>query len=193
MEMLFSSWMSLLRILVIGTLAYFALVALLRYFGKRALAKMNTFDIVVTIAMGSALASSVLSQQVALADGVAAFLLLLVLQRSFAALAVKLGWFGKYLKAQPSLLIYRGVILWDTVRKEKLTEVEIYGGLRSNGVAALEDVLAMVLESDGSFSVLKKSAAEDGQLPFTLKDVAGVPEFSDQAAPEAQRKLRRAS
>ena len=167
----------LIRIAVVGTLSYIAVVALLRYFGKRALTKMNAFDMVVTVAVGSSFASAVMTKNISLADGVVAFILLLVLQRLFASLSLHLGWFGRYLKAQPLLIVYRGKILWDQAKKEQLGELEILGGIRNSGTAVIEDVLAMVLEPDGNFSVIPFSAAGDGKLPTALRDVAGVPEF----------------
>src|SRR3954447_20537630 len=169
--MFVDGWMPILRVMVVGTLSYIAVVALLRYFGKRALTKMNAFDMVVTVAVGSSFSSAVMSKSISLADGVAAFILLLVLQRLFATLSIHMGWFGRYLKAQPLLIVYRGLILWDAARKEQLGELEILGGLRNHGVAAVEDVLAMVLEPDGSFSVIEMSAAPGTKLPTTLKDV----------------------
>ena len=182
-------WRPILRIAVIGTLSYIVVVALLRYFGKRALTKMNAFDMVVTVAVGSAFASAVTSKDITLADGVAAFIVLLVLQRLFAGLSIRLGWFGRYLKAQPLLIVYRGVILWHNAKKEQLGNLEIMGGLRGQGVAAVEDVLAMVLEPDGSFSVIPMSAAQGTKVPTTLQDVDGVPEFFDDADPAAKRKM----
>ena len=187
--MFFDGWRPVARILVVGTLSYIAVIALLRYFGKRALSKMNAFDIVVTVAVGSSFATAVTSKNVTLADGIAAFILLLVLQRLFAALAIRLGWFGRYLKAQPLLIIYRGVILWNAAKKEQLGEMEILGGLRNQGIAAIEDVLAMVLEPDGSFSVIPLSAAPGSKVPTTLRDVKGVPEFSEDVDAAAKRKL----
>jgi uncharacterized membrane protein YcaP (DUF421 family) len=53
---LFHSWFGLLRVLVVGTLAYAGLVVFVRISGKRTLSKMNAFDFVVTVAMGSTLA-----------------------------------------------------------------------------------------------------------------------------------------
>src|SRR3954468_19394544 len=111
-------WVPLVRIAVIGTLSYIVVVALLRYFGKRALTKMNAFDMIVTVAVGSAFASAVMAKAVTFVDGVVAWVLLLVLQRLFAGLSIRLGWFGRYLKAQPSLIIYRGNILWDKAKNE---------------------------------------------------------------------------
>jgi len=176
--MFFSDWHTVLRILVVGTFSYVAIVALLRYFGKRALSKFNAFDIIVTVAVGSAFANAVMTKDTTLTDGVIAFVLLLVLQRAFAALAMHLGWFGRQIKNQPLLLMYGGEILWDRARSEQLTELEILGALRNHGIAALEDVLAMVLEPDGTFSVLQRSALKTGQLPTTLRDVEGVPDFA---------------
>ena len=62
--MFFHSWWDLLQIVVVGTLAYGALILLLRISGKRTLAKMNAFDLVVTVALGSTLATVLLSSEV---------------------------------------------------------------------------------------------------------------------------------
>jgi uncharacterized membrane protein YcaP (DUF421 family) len=68
--MFFDGWNGLLRTLIIGILAYIAIVVLLRVTGKRTLSKMNAFDFVVTVALGSTLVTVLLSQDVALAEGV---------------------------------------------------------------------------------------------------------------------------
>jgi uncharacterized membrane protein YcaP (DUF421 family) len=77
---LFHSSTVLLRTVVAGILAYVALVAILRISGKRALAKLNAFDFVVTVALASALANIILNQDVSVAGGVLAFALLIGLQ-----------------------------------------------------------------------------------------------------------------
>ncbi len=80
--MFFQNWSGLLRTVVVGVLAYVALVALLRVSGKRTLSKMNAFDFVVTVALGSTLATILLSKNVALAEGVVAFAVLISLHSS---------------------------------------------------------------------------------------------------------------
>lgn len=67
-RMFFDTWAGLGRTLMVGVLAYAALVSLLRISGKRTLSKMNTFDLVVTVALGSTLATVLLSKDVALAE-----------------------------------------------------------------------------------------------------------------------------
>jgi uncharacterized membrane protein YcaP (DUF421 family) len=59
--MLFDSWARLGRALLVATLTYAALVLLLRISGKRTLTKLNAFDPVVTVALGSTLATVLLS------------------------------------------------------------------------------------------------------------------------------------
>ena len=60
MTMLFDDWGSLGRVLLVGTAAYVSLVAILRISGKRMLTKFNAFDFVVTVALGSTLATVLL-------------------------------------------------------------------------------------------------------------------------------------
>ena len=62
MTMLFDDWRSLGRVLLVGTAVYISLVAILRISGKRTLTKFNAFDFVVTVALGSTLATVLLSR-----------------------------------------------------------------------------------------------------------------------------------
>ncbi|MDQ3844263.1 MAG: DUF421 domain-containing protein, partial [Bacteroidota bacterium] len=66
----FDSWESIIRTIVITVLAYALLIFLLRTSGKRTLSKMNAFDFIVTVALGSTLATVMLNKNVALIDGV---------------------------------------------------------------------------------------------------------------------------
>ncbi len=109
--MFFDSWSSLLRVIVVGTLAYVSLVLLLRISGKRTLAKLNAFDLVVTVALGSTLATVLLNRSVALAEGIAAFALLAGLQYSVAWLSVRSARFSALVKSEPTLLLHRGRFL----------------------------------------------------------------------------------
>jgi uncharacterized membrane protein YcaP (DUF421 family) len=87
--MFFDSWFGLLRVLVVGTLAYVALVAILRISGKRTLTKLNAFDLVITVVLGSTLATVLLSKSVVLAEGVLAMALLVLLQFVITWLSVR--------------------------------------------------------------------------------------------------------
>lgn len=155
--MFFDTWFGLGRVIVVGVLAYFALILLLRVFGKRTLSKMNAFDLVVTVALGSTLATILLSKDVALAEGVLAFALLILLQYVIAWLSVRSAMVHRLVKAEPTLLFHQGNFLWKAMKVERVTEDEIRAAVRSQGIAAMEQVQAVVLETDGSFTSLRRS------------------------------------
>lgn len=158
--MFFDSWFDLFRVVVVGSLAYVALVAFLRATGKRTLSKLNAFDLVVTVALGSTLATVLLNADVSLAEGVLAFALLIGLQYGITWLSVRSERFQGMIKAEPTLLLYRGRYLRDAMRRQRVTPEEILSVLRTEGVARVEDAGAVVLETDGSISVVPDLGAE---------------------------------
>lgn len=159
MSMLFDGWYDLVRILVVGICAYFGLVVILRITGKRTLAKMNAFDLIVTISLGSTLASALLSSDVSLAEGLLAFALLCGLQFLVAYGSTRSTKIRNLVKATPSLLFYRGRFDHAMMARERVAEEEVFAAIRAEGLAALDSVDAVVLETDGSFSVLHGAQA----------------------------------
>ena len=168
----FNGWDDLLRTLVVGVLAYIALVFLLRIFGNRTLSKMNAFDLVVTVALGSILATVLLNKKVALAEGSLAFTLLISLQFLVTWASVRAGWVRRLMTGEPQMLLYRGEFLSGSMRKSRVTEDVIRAALRSSGVADLARTEAVILETDGSFSVVP---ARSDSAVSSLEDVKGMP------------------
>jgi uncharacterized membrane protein YcaP (DUF421 family) len=169
--MFFDSWLGLGRVLVVGMLAYAGLILLLRVSGKRTLSKMNAFDLVVTVALGSTLATVLLSKGVALLEGLIAFALLIGLQLAITWLSVRSPRFQSWIKGQPALLVHHGHYLEASLCRERVTREEIEAAVRAQGLARVEEVDAVVLETDGSFSVLKKIRAQDADA---LANVRGI-------------------
>ncbi|HUG76098.1 MAG TPA: YetF domain-containing protein [Burkholderiales bacterium] len=152
----FSGWDGLLRTLVVGVLAYVVLVGFLRLSGKRTLSKMNAFDLVVTVALGSTLATILLSKDVALAEGALAFALLIGLQFVVTWSSVRARWIRRWVTGEPRMLLYRGECLPAALRSARVTQDEVLAAVRAAGLLALEDAEAVVLETDGSFSVVRR-------------------------------------
>lgn len=163
--MFFDDWTGIWRTLLVGALAYGALIALVRIAGKRTLAKMNAFDLVVTVALGSTLATILLSEDVALAEGVAAFALLIGLQLVITWLSVRTKVVPALVKSDPTLLVFRGQQLDEALRAQRVSEEEILQAVRQEGFASVADVHAVVLETEGSFSVIgEASTGKDSAL-----------------------------
>jgi uncharacterized membrane protein YcaP (DUF421 family) len=159
--MFFDSWAGLGRVLVVGTLAYIILVLFLRISGKRTLTKLNAFDLVVTVALGSTLATVLLSKSVALAEGVLALALLIFLQFAITWLSVRSPRFQSVIKAEPTLVLHRGHFLDGAMRTQRITREELLAALRADGIANVGEVAAVVLETDGSVSILRDAGALD--------------------------------
>lgn len=160
--MFFDTWYEIFRLGIVGALSYAALILFLRTTGKRTLSKMNAFDLVVTVAFGSTFASAILSADVSLSEAIAAFALLCGLQYGVASLSVRSERFQRLIKAQPTLLFYRGTFLESAMQTERVTREEILAAMRGAGAAAPSGVDAVVLETDGSFSVVSGAPAGDG-------------------------------
>jgi len=167
----FDSWPVLGRTLIVALIGYLVLVLFLRISGKRTLSKWNAFDFIVTIALGSTLASLLTSKNVALAQGALALGLLVGFQFVITWLSVRSRWVRRLIKAEPTLLLRDGMILHDALSQQRVTESEIRAAVRSKGIAALEDVRAIVLETDGTFSVIRSI---DADTCSALTDVPGI-------------------
>ena len=170
--MLFDSWTSLGKTLLAVLITYPLLILVLRIGGKRTLSKMNAFDFVVTVAIGSLVASTVLTGT-PVANGVAAVALLVALQTAVTWLSVRSNGFEALVKSRPTLVFHGGRFMEDAMRNERVTREEIRTALRTGGVSQVEGVSAVVLESDGTFSVME--AVKSGKAE-ALAGVRGVAE-----------------
>jgi uncharacterized membrane protein YcaP (DUF421 family) len=169
--MFLQSWSDLVRVAVVGVMVYPGLIVVLRLSGKRTLAKMNAFDLIVTVALGSTLATILLSRDVSLAEGMAALVLLVVLQLAATWLSVRSRRIRAVLKSEPTLLVRDGQLLEHALRAQRITDGEIRQAVRSQGIGGMDQVAAVVLETDGTLSVIPTSQA--GQLT-ALHGVAGA-------------------
>jgi uncharacterized membrane protein YcaP (DUF421 family) len=171
-DMLFDGSEGLVRTLVVGVAAYLALVALLRISGKRTLSKMNAFDLVVTVALGSTLATVLLSRDVPLADGVLGFFVLVGMQFLITASSRRWQRVSHAVRSEPRALLYRGRILPESLRAERVLEEEVQAALRQHGFARYDDVDLLVLETDGSFTAIASLPDADAE---STSSVLGVP------------------
>jgi uncharacterized membrane protein YcaP (DUF421 family) len=163
-QIFFSSWEDLLRTAILGVLGYTSLVFLLRISGRRTLSKMNAFDMVITVALGSTLATVLLNKNITLAEGALGFALLIGMQFVVTWFSVRTSWVRNLVTGEPALLFYEDRMLRDAMRKARVTENELHAAVRAAALPSVEQVHAVVLETDGSFSVIKKASGNDSSL-----------------------------
>lgn len=169
--MFFNGWSGVVRLVSVGVPAYIALILLLRISGKRTLSKFNAFDLIVTVAFGSMLASAFLNSDRALVDVIGGFALLVLLQFIITWTAVRWQIVHRLVKSEPRLLYHHGEFLHDAMRRERVTETEVLAAIRSQGHAAVDAVQSVVLETDGTFSVVSSSEQGTG----AMRSVRGHP------------------
>lgn len=160
----FQQWGNLIRVIVVGVLSYAALVLVLRVSGKRTLSKMNAFDLIVTVALGSTLATIILSKDVALLEGLVAFGVLIGLQYVVTWSSVRSQTVSHLVKSDPTLLYYDGSFLRSQMIRSRIVEDEVLAAVRQQGVASLDLVEAVVLETDGSLAVVQRADADSSAL-----------------------------
>ncbi|MCV7153355.1 DUF421 domain-containing protein [Mycolicibacterium pyrenivorans] len=169
--MWFDAWIDIVRVLLVGSAAYVTLIAVLRISGKRTLAKLNAFDLVVTVAVGSTLATILLNTDVSFAEGATAFALLATLQFLAATVSSRLGAGRSVLTARPTLLVSQGRLLDDALRRQRVSADEIRQAIRSSGQGDVSQIAAVVLETDGTLSVIAGDKIGDWSA------LAGVPDI----------------
>lgn len=157
--MFFDSWDNIYRVIVVGVLAYAGLVLLLRISGNRTLSKMNSFDLVVTVAFGSTLSTILVSRDVSLAVGLAALALLIVLQLVITWCSVRSSFVNDVIKTSPTVLMLDGQMRDAAMKRVRVTEDELLAAMRQQGHGAIENIDAIILETDGSLSVIPSSQA----------------------------------
>lgn len=153
---LVSSSEDLIRIFLHCTVGYLCLVVILRVTGNRTLSQMNSFDFIITLAMGSTFASTILQKDVAFFDGLLALFLLVMLQFFITKLSVKFSGISKLIKTEPRLLYHNGQFLDKSMKKARVSKEEIEAATRQQGLTTVAQVEAAVLESNGKISVIKK-------------------------------------
>lgn len=154
-------WTRVGEILLSALLVYVALVLVLRITGKRTTSKMNSFDWVVTVALGSMVGTIILVDEVPLVEGIAGIAGLVVLQYAMAATAARFPGFQNVIKATPRMLYYGDEFFEQTMKQERITRVEILAAARSQGFTSFNDISAVVLETNSDLSILPRPEHED--------------------------------
>ena len=164
-NLFFDDWQSFGRVFIMTILAYIAMIFSLRISGKRTLSKMNAFDFIITVALGSSLATVALNKSIPLANGALYFI---------TWLSVRVSKVKNIVTSQPSLLMYRGKLIDDKLKKERITIEEIYLTAREKGITDLKDVDIIVLETTGDITIIPKAPSIEAE---TLNDVE-KPDYS---------------
>ena len=149
---------------------YIAVVLYTRIAGLRSFSKMTTVDFVMTVAVGSLVASTALSADPPFLRGAAVLAALFVIQALLAWARRRSRLVRHIVENTPALLMRDGEFLPDALRKHRVAREDVIAKLREANVLRLGDVRAVVLEVTGDISVLHGDGPVDDAL---LQEVRG--------------------
>ena len=169
MDWLTTTWGDAARIALSTVGVYAAVIVAVRANGLRSLSKMSSFDFVMSVAVGSIVASTLLNGSPSVGDGAVGVAMIFLCQRAVA-------WARRHLNASPLVdntpvvLMVGERMLDEVLARTRVTRADVLGKLREANVIHLSEVYAVVLESTGDISVLHGS---DG-TPLDARLLEGV-------------------
>lgn len=173
-KFLHPDWTNILQVLITAPVLYLVVIIGIRIVGNRSTSSMNNFDWIVTVAIGGIFASTVILNGTNIWEGAFGIILLLLLQYAVTKAVQLWDLPKKWLKATPQLLVYRGEFMHDNMKASRIIEGEILAAVRENGYKCLDDIYAVVLETNAKLSVVPNE--NDDKKGFTLGNVDGLPD-----------------
>lgn len=161
---------SLIAITISALIIYLAVILFTRVAGKRSFSKMSSFDFAMTVAVGSVIASTILSSSVSLLQGVVGLMAIYLLQLGVAILR-RFRFISRLVDNSPLLLMDGQKILHENLLKARVTEEDLRSKLREANVLQLSQVRAVILETTGDISVIHTNDPQEELEDWLLKNV----------------------
>lgn len=165
-----ASTTSIIAIVLSAVGIYIATILFTRLAGKRSFSKMSSFDFAMTVAIGSIIATTVLSKSVSLLQGVVGLAAVYILQISVAMIR-RYKFVQKLIDNQPLLLMDGEKILQENLLKARVTEADLRSKLREANVLELSQVRAVIFECTGDIAVLHSKDENVKVEDYLLADV----------------------
>ncbi|MBD0262370.1 MAG: DUF421 domain-containing protein [Tolypothrix sp. Co-bin9] len=168
-QAIFVPSMSILELIVRGSLVYLALFTVLRFLPGRQMGTLGITDLLVVVLFAEAAQNAMASTYTSITEG--AILVATVIFWSYLLnwLGYKVPQFQRFLNPPPLLLVKNGRMILRHLERELITEEELMSQLRQQGVEFLADVKKAYLEADGSISIIA-SDSKSSSLPQQKAD-----------------------
>ncbi len=142
-------------------IVYLFLVALLRIFGKRELAQLNPFDLVVLLSLSNTVQNAIIGNDNSLTGGIIGAFTLLAFNYLVVRYLFRHRRLDQILEGKPTVLIEKGHIVKGALAKELLSKSELMTVLHRQGFDSLAEVDHCVLEPGGTFAIRRKVPTEE--------------------------------
>lgn len=146
---------------------YIFVIAVIRIMGKRQIGELEPSELVVTIIISEVAAMPIQDSSVPIASAIIAIVILLILEIAISFIAYKNRSFRKLLYGTPSILYERGKINQKEMERQRFNVNDLMEIIRNNGVASLDEVDFVIVETNGNVSVLPNAQNK----PITTGDM----------------------
>lgn len=158
---MFQMPLPLVEKIVRPVIVYLCLIAFLRLFGKRELAQLNPFDLVVLLSLSNTVQNAIIGDDNSITGGVVGAFSLLAINWGLMWVLYRNPKVAATLEGEPSTLIQNGVIDEEEMKKQALTPEDMTSVLNKNGFDDASQVECCVLEPNGTFYVKGKTPSTD--------------------------------
>lgn len=138
------------------TILYILVLMIMRLMGKREIGQMQPFELVIAIMIADLAAVPMSDTGIPLTNGIIPILALLLFQLIISIINLKSMKMRQLFCGKPRILICRGKIDEQALKKEKITINELQEKLRQKDVFTLGDVEYAILETSGDVSIIQK-------------------------------------
>jgi len=174
-QSMFHMQLPLLEKIIRPMIVYLFLVVFLRIFGKRELAQLNPFDLVVLLSLSNTVQNAMIGNDNSVSGGVIGALSLLTVNWALTRVLFHSPRLNTALEGNQTVLIRNGVVDWEAMKREALTELELRSVLHKQGFNSFEEVEKCVLEPNGNFYMEGiKAMGDDAQRATMLTAIEAL-------------------
>jgi uncharacterized membrane protein YcaP (DUF421 family) len=156
-------------------IVYLFLVVFLRLFGKRELAQLNPFDLVVLLSLSNTVQNAMIGDDNSVSGGVIGAFSLLAINWVLTRMLFKSPKLSTVLEGTETVLIRHGVVDWEAAKREALTELELRSVLHKQGFNNFDEVEKCVLEPNGNFYMEGiKAKSDEAQRAEMMKALVAL-------------------
>jgi len=160
-ESMFALHLPILEKLLRPMIVYLFLIGFLRLFGKRELAQLNPFDLVVLLSLSNTVQNAMIGDDNSVTGGIIGAFALLAINWLLTLTLFKSPKLDRIVEGTETVLIRRGVVDEAAMKKEALTDLELKSVIHKQGLNDYSEVEKCVLEPNGTFYVEAMSPSSD--------------------------------
>jgi len=172
---MFHLHLPLLEKILRPVIVYLCLILFLRLFGKRELAQLNPFDLVVLLCLSNTVQNSIIGDDNTVSGGIIGVFSLLSINYLLTRVLFRLPKLNKIIEGKETVLIKNGKVDQEALKREALTEIDLKTILHKQGLRDYSEVERCVLEANGNFYVEQVDPLREGrQRSEILRDIQAL-------------------